>query len=88
MKDAVDELPGLLAKAQKKLQENPERGLKFLAGLKGNSYATMPGVENTPREFLDYYQYLTETQGPEEAKKRIEDFVQQSAVNKAKSEMF
>lgn len=80
-------LPKLLDKFQEKLAENPEKGLKFLQGLKSNSYQTMPNMESMPLEFSRYWQYLQKVQGTEKASQTLQNYIQQNAINHAKGSM-
>lgn len=85
--EAVNEMPKLLEQFQKKVTENPEKALRFLRSLKANNYQTVPNPQESPLEFSKFYNFLVETQGAEEARKRIEDYVRQTEVNKAKTKM-
>jgi len=85
--EAVELLPELMQKFQDKAKTEPEKAIRFLKGLKANSYQTAPSLKDNPSEFVSYYNYLVKTQGEKEAVNRIEDFVLQSNINKAKSSM-
>lgn len=88
---AAKMLPDLITKAMKKATD--EDGLdvemlrKELVKLKQNSYQTMPSPETLPSSFLSYLKYLQRTQGPEEAQKRLIDFMTTREVNKVKSSL-
>jgi hypothetical protein len=77
-------LPQLLQDALDKSKDDPERLKKELSKIKRNSYQTMPSPDRIPQTFLRYISFLAKTQGSEEAKKRLIDYVEQNAVNKAK----
>jgi hypothetical protein len=88
LNEAMGLVPSLLKRAMEQSGGNPEELKKKLAGLKGMSYNTMPNMNTQPQEFQDYYKYLVDTQGQEEADTRMADFLRQSASNKMKSSMF
>lgn len=88
----VDKAQGLLGelldKASMKYEDDPEKLLKYLRGLKENSYQTMPKPEvGNLKEFDSYYRFLVETQGKKAADDRVEDYMTQNAINRAKSSM-
>lgn len=87
LNEAASELPKLLEKFQERVKTQPEKALKFLHGLKNNSFQTFPSPETMPIEFIKYYQFLEKTQGATEAKERVTDFIKQSELNKLKSAM-
>ncbi len=84
--EKIEELfPQLLEKVIEKANGDPEK-LRFeLSKLKGNSYQTMPNPKTLPNRFLKYITYLEESQGKEVAVKRLEDYLEQNAINRAKS---
>ena len=81
-------VPALLKRAMEQSEGSPEKLRKKLDSLKGISYNTMPNMNSQPQAFQEYYQYLVDTQGKQEADTRMADFLQQSATNKMKSSMF
>jgi len=83
--EAVRLLPELTQRAMKS-GDYEDMSKKFRA-LKGNSYQTMPSLEDTPMEFQRYYQFLERTQGKEAADARLENYVRQRMVNQVKSSM-
>ena len=52
-----------------------------------NSYRTMPSLKDSPLSFQRYYNFLVETQGREEADRRMEEFLRQQMLNEVKSGM-
>jgi len=87
MGKAAELAPGIVKKAIEKAEGNPLEAKKNLRSLKGNSYQTVPNPQQDPVEFARYYKFLIDTQGQEEADRRIEDYVRQSALNKMKSRL-
>jgi hypothetical protein len=85
--EANELLPALLGKAIEQSQGKPERLRTELQKLKRNSYQTMPSPSSMPESFLNYLNFLKQTQGDEAAIARLKDYIQQNSVNKAKSAM-
>jgi hypothetical protein len=89
--EAARQLPDLISDAVKKSTVggviNPNTLTKEIAKLKGNSYQTFPSPEEEPYNFSKYYKFLQDTQGKEEAQKRLTDFLVKREINKAKSQM-
>lgn len=84
MEEAVSSLPGAIDTAVKKSGGDYSKLKEGIEGLKRNSYQTFP---KDPVQAFQYYQYLSETLGPEEARARYEDYLKQSMVNKVKNQM-
>ena len=88
---AAGMVPGLIGDALEKSPPNTLYGYsKFkdkMESLKRNSYQTFPNPETEPVKTIEYLEYLTETQGRDEAGRRLQDYMYQKAVNKAKSSM-
>lgn len=84
---AAEMVPSLVAKAIEDSKGSPERLRAELSKLKRNSYQTMPNPNTMPESFLRYITYLEKSQGPEEAQKRLTDYIEQNAINQAKSSM-
>ena len=85
--EATDMMPELMERFQSKLAENPAKGMRWLASLKANNYQTMPAFGEDAQAFVDFYRYLVDTQGEEAAQDRLEDYMRQNAVNKAKASL-
>ena len=79
--------PKLLQKAITEANGDPYKLRDELEKLKGNNYQTMPSPERYGPRFLKYITYLEESQGKEEAAKRLEDYIKQNTINKAKSSL-
>ena len=47
----------------------------------------MPDPDRMPMTFMRYVNYLNEEHGPEEASKRIVDYMRNNAIQSMKSEM-
>lgn len=88
---SVEELPTLINRAIEKSNVDgmidPEKLKAQLESLKSNNYQTMPSPDSMPRRFFDYLNYLTRTQGQEKASETLMNYLQQRAVNSAKSSM-
>jgi len=84
---AAESLPKLIDKALAKAGDDPEKLKQAFANLKRNSYQTMPGIKTNPIGFSEYYDFLSKTQGKEEADKRVEDFLTTREINKVKNRM-
>ncbi len=84
MEEAVSSLPRAIDTAVKKSGGDYSKLKEGIEGLKRNSYQTFP---KDPVQAFQYYQYLSETLGPEEARARYEDYLKQSMVNKVKNQM-
>jgi hypothetical protein len=87
LREAAELLPSLLQEAVEKAGNNPDLLRKELTSLKQNSYQTMPNPDRMPTTFLRYLLHLKKSQGVEQARARLQDYIQQNAVNKAKAEM-
>lgn len=85
--EAGEQAQGLLGRFAEKVQENPERAMRWLKGLKSNSYQTAPNPRNNPMEFAVYYEYLVKTQGEKKALERVADYVNHNAINEVKRGM-
>jgi len=87
IQEAAGEVGGLVKGIIQKSGGNAEDRQRRLKGLKANSYQTMPSMEGMPLQFAKYYQYLQKTIGPEAAKARLQDYMKQNGINRAKSAM-
>jgi len=85
--EAVKMLPELLRQQTTKAGGDYEKLSKGLRGLKGNSYQTMPSIEDQPQTFQNYYNFLLRTQGKEAADARMVDYLKQRGVNRVKSSL-
>lgn len=85
--EAADALPALIDKMFAENADRPDKLKRDLENLKSNSYQTMPSIKKMPLAFQQYYEYLHQTQGADEADNRMMDFLQQGMVNKAKGRM-
>lgn len=81
---AAEMLPAVLDRQVKKAKGSTEELEKNLSNLKRNSYQTFPSDD---KGMFEYYAYLKQTQGEEEAKRRLADYLTQKDVNKVKSKM-
>lgn len=84
MDETMAALPAALDAAINKSGGDFTKLKEEVEGLKRNSYQTFP---KDPVQAFQYFQYLSETLGPEEAGNRYSDYLRQSAVNKAKNTM-
>jgi len=85
----LEEAADLMDKILAKYENDPEKMMKKLKALKSNSYQTMPNPQD-PLEseaFQKYYEFLGLVLGEKEADARLEDYIQQNMVNKAKAKM-
>lgn len=82
---ALSQLPSLVERQIEKGNNNYPQIQRNLRGLKSNSYQIMPDPLKDPVGFQEYYSYLIETQGEGAAKQRMEDYLQQSMINRIKS---
>jgi len=90
--EAAKMIPDLISQAVKKSRDSKgnldvARLDKELRGLKANSFQVFPALERDPKGFSEYYEFLRETQGVDEAKSRLTEFLRQREVNKIKSEL-
>lgn len=85
--EIIEALPKAREEAITRAGGDTEQAIANLRGLKQNSYQTMPNPETKPLEFHRYYEYLVETQGAEEASKRLVDYFNQREINKVKGEL-
>ncbi len=88
--EVVNSLPKLINKALENSKEgdtiDPEKLRSELGKLKRNSYQTMPSPDTLPFRFIKYIAFLEKSQGKEAAQARLTDYIQQNAINEAKSE--
>lgn len=87
IREAAKELPGLIKQAMESSNGNMETFRSKLRALKESDYPSMPSPERTPATFWKYIKYLQDTQGNEEASKRVSEYMRKNAINKAKGEM-
>ncbi len=85
LSEAVEILPKLIDKALEKSNGDPEILKSELSKIKRNSYQTMPNPNTIPLRFIKYITYLEKSQGSEVASARLNDYLLQNAVNKAKT---
>jgi hypothetical protein len=83
--DAAAAFEDLLAQIQSRYADKPAEMKKALERLKRNSYQTFPAPEQDRAKAAEYYDYLVKAYGQAEADARLEDFMSQRAVNKAKT---
>jgi len=84
---AAQLLPGLINRRIIGSAGNPEKLKSKMEGLAANNFNTMPSMTRMPIAFSHYYQFLSDTQGKENADARMEEFLRQQAVNQAKGSM-
>lgn len=87
LSDAAELLPKLLEDAMKKADGNVDILKSELAKIKANNYQTMPSIEEHPKMFMDYYNFLRDTQGEKAASERMSDYLLKNEVNKVKSSL-
>lgn len=89
LNEATELLPELIDKAVNKAKDSGDITDFFTETqkLKQNSYQTMPNPETKLVEFMQYYDFLVKTQGKAEADKRLVDYFEKNAINRAKSAM-
>jgi GNAT superfamily N-acetyltransferase len=85
--EAIRMAPKLIQRAIDRSKDDPERLKAELLKLKLNSYQTMPNPKENPVNFYKYMEYIAKTQGEEAAHNLMIDFMQQSALNRAKSKL-
>lgn len=85
--ESTSMLEGLITKAFERAKGDPFKFKQELAGLKANSYQTMPSPKTMPNSFAKYLLHLRETQGEEAANARLQDWMLQNAKNRVKSGM-
>jgi hypothetical protein len=83
--DAAAAFEDLLAQIQSRYADKPAEMKKALERLKRNSYQTFPAPEQDRAKAAEYYDYLVKAYGQAEADARLEDFMSQRAMNKAKA---
>jgi len=83
--EAGASLQNIIANLQEEFKGDPRGLRKALDRLKKNSYQTFPNLELDPAGATEYYQYLIESLGPVEAKKRLDDYIKQTSLNRAKT---
>jgi len=84
---AASELPNVIQQAVEESGGNIEILKGKLQALKDSSYPSLPSPEHTPRLFWNYVQYLQRTQGPEEASRRVAEYMQNAMINKVKGSL-
>lgn len=88
VQEAADKLPDILDKFQTLVQEQPEKAIRYLRGVKSNSYQTMPVPSgDTMQEFANYYSYIAKLRGDKAASDLLSDYIRQGSINRVKSEM-
>lgn len=91
MNEAAALVPELVDKAIEKATIdgiiNPEILKAELSKYKRNSYQTVPNPQESPIAASHYIDFLSKTQGTNEALRRIEDYMRRNAINQAKSKM-
>lgn len=85
--DAAQLLPKLLEDAMKKADGNIDILKSELTKIKANNYQTMPSIEEHPKMFMDYYNFLRDTQGEKAASERMSDYLLKNEINKTKSSL-
>lgn len=85
--EAVKILPGLIQKAFERSHGNVDILKQELTKIKQNSYETMPNPDRVPMSFYRYLGYLTRTDGPEEASKRMMDYIMKQQINQVKGSL-
>lgn len=83
--EAGASLAGIITNLQEEFKNDPRGLKKALDRLKKNSYQTFPNLELDPAGAGEYYAYLIQSLGPVEAKKRLDDYIKQTSLNKAKT---
>lgn len=58
-----------------------------LEGLKQNPYEIMPKLESNPKQFRDYYNFISNTQGASKAQELLQQYYKRNTVNSIKSAM-
>jgi len=80
-----EDLPKLIQKAFDLSKGDPSKLKKELDRIKGDTYPTMPNMETEIEDFSEYYQFLSKTQGKEEADKRLNDYITHQMISKLKN---
>jgi hypothetical protein len=83
--EAREVLPRVVRNLMEQHKDNPRELRKALDRLKKNSFQTFPNPTNDPVEAQQYYKYLVDTLGPVEARKRLDEYITQTSLNRAKS---
>ena len=87
IEEAREILPSLLKEAIEDSDGDIEKLRSELRRIKQNSYQTMPNPRTIPGSFMKYIQYLKTSQGDKVATERLQDYLMQNAVNRAKSDL-
>ena len=83
--EVAELLPKILDGLVEKHKDNPWGLKKAIERLKSNSYQTFPSPKSDGPDAMAYYDYLVKSVGKEEADARLEDYMQQSGLNRGKS---
>jgi hypothetical protein len=86
LQEAMEQRPEMMQIARE--QPTYELMKQKMESYKSIPYRTMPSPQTMPLMFHQYYNYLSKTYGPEVANARLQDYYRQTAINKAKSQMF
>ena len=74
-KPTPDDVANLIARAAQRSRGDPYKFMRDINALKSGGIQTFPSLETNPIEAAKYYQFLTRTQGKEEALSRFTDYV-------------
>jgi hypothetical protein len=85
IQEAAELLPKIIEDMKQRYGDKPELLMSKIKGLKQNSYQTMPNPEIRPQKFVEYYNYLVNVLGEKEAQEKLQNYLKQNAINKAKS---
>lgn len=85
LKQSITKQQDLVKSLVEKHQQQPELLQSKLAGLKSNSYQTIPNINTMPAKAQRYIQHIKLTQGEGKAKELIQDYLRQNAINRMKS---
>jgi hypothetical protein len=87
VKKIAEKLPEIYRKAFADSNGDFDDFKKKLEKFKGARYPTMPNPDKELKLFSEYYNFLKETQGEEEAKNRVTDYLQRQLLNEVKTDL-
>lgn len=85
VREAMESYPEALKEAF--TGDTPEEIQRNLTSLKSMQYQTMPDYERDPVKFAKFMSWLSKTQSPEAASKRLGDWISQKELNRFKSKL-
>jgi len=84
---AAGMVPGMIQKALTRANGDPMQMQSNLRQLKTIQTQGMPSPDRDPAGFMNYYNWVSRTQGPEAASRLMSDYIRRLNENKLKSDM-